>query len=68
MNDLGWKSILGTVSAVCAGIVTVITGAIATPVDPAMVWGGATAVALAFGIGGLAHKAVKLSRQLNKLR
>lgn len=68
MNDLGWKSILGTVSAVCTGLVAVIAGVTAVPLDPVMVWGGATAIAFAFGIGGVAHKAIKLSRQLKQLR
>ena len=68
MNDLGWKSILGTVSAVCTGLVATITGVISDPIDPVRVWGGITAIAFALGIGGIAHKAIKLSRQLKQLR
>ncbi len=58
----GYKTKIGCVIAFLGALVTVLTGAIAEPLAPTMVWGGITAIGVSFAGWGVADKAQRYLR------
>jgi len=52
----GYKTKIGCIIVFLGGVVAILTGAIAEPLDPTMVWGGVTTCGGAFAGWGVADK------------
>lgn len=53
----GYKTKVGCLIVFLGGLIAVLTGAVAEPLDPTMVWGGITTIGGAFTGWGVADKA-----------
>ena len=62
----GWKTWVAVIGAVAAGVVLIVKGLLATPMDWASIGEGILAILAAFGIGGIGHKIEKMGRSLRK--
>lgn len=53
----GYKTKVGCLIVFLGGLIAVLTGAVAEPLDPTMVWGGITTIGGAFAGWGVNDKA-----------
>ena len=62
----GWKTWLSVIGGICGGIILIIKGLLAVPMDFMSIGEGVLVILAAFGIGGIGHKIDRMGKKLFK--